>query len=296
MSNVIIVGVDGRPHSRDAVTLGAALADVTDARVVLVHVHPYDPLAFGVAGTGPLSDDARKLLAEAAEAAPCPVETMPIAAGSPSEGLHLAAEEREARMIVVGSSHRAGVGRMLLGSHAEAVVAGAPCAVAVAPAGLADRSWSLRRVTVGFDGGQEAREALVAAREIARSAGATLELVGVLPDEASYAWTPYTYMPDWERVRDAQRARLEHQLRSAAEGAPIEIRVGNPAEQLDGVTVGTDLLVLGSRGYGPIRRVLLGGTAHRVVRNAACPVLVVPRSAGVATSHTDDPPEEVAAA
>ena len=296
MSDVIVVGVDGRPHSRDAVTLGCALAEVTGAKVVLAHVHPYDPLAFGVGGTGPLADDARRLLDEAAGGAPCPVETVPIAAGSPAQGLHAIAEERKASTIVVGSSHRAGIGRMLLGSHAEAVVAGAPCAVAVAPAGLADRDWRLRRITVGFDGGAEAREALEAARRLARAAGATVALVGVVPDEASYAWTPYTYVPDWERVREAQRERLEHQLRSAAEGGPIEIRVGDPAEQLDGATVGTDLLVLGSRGYGPIRRVLLGGTAHRVVRHAACPVLVVPRSARVATTHTDDPPKEVAAA
>ena len=39
-----------------------------------------------------------------------------------------------------------------------------------------------------------------------------------------------------------------------------------------------DLLVLGSRGYGPRRAVLLGGVSGRVVRRAACPVIVVPRA------------------
>jgi nucleotide-binding universal stress UspA family protein len=40
-----------------------------------------------------------------------------------------------------------------------------------------------------------------------------------------------------------------------------------------------DLLVCGSRGYGPVRRVLLGGVSSRLIRRAACPVVVVPRCA-----------------
>ena len=40
-----------------------------------------------------------------------------------------------------------------------------------------------------------------------------------------------------------------------------------------------DLLVLGSRGYGPVRRALLGGSSDRIVHAAACPVVVVPRGA-----------------
>jgi nucleotide-binding universal stress UspA family protein len=38
-----------------------------------------------------------------------------------------------------------------------------------------------------------------------------------------------------------------------------------------------DLLVVGSRGYGPTRSVLLGGVAGRLIRRAGCPVVVVPR-------------------
>jgi nucleotide-binding universal stress UspA family protein len=40
-----------------------------------------------------------------------------------------------------------------------------------------------------------------------------------------------------------------------------------------------DLLVCGSRGYGPMRRVLLGGVLRKLIRRAACPVVVVPRGA-----------------
>jgi nucleotide-binding universal stress UspA family protein len=38
-----------------------------------------------------------------------------------------------------------------------------------------------------------------------------------------------------------------------------------------------DLLVCGSRGCGPLRRVLLGGVSSRLLRRAACPLMVIPR-------------------
>ena len=62
---------------------------------------------------------------------------------------------------------------------------------------------------------------------------------------------------------------------------------GDPAEELARQSREFDLLVLGSRGYGPVRRVFLGGVAHGVVKSAACPVVVMPRSA----EHTTDRPQ-----
>jgi nucleotide-binding universal stress UspA family protein len=55
--------------------------------------------------------------------------------------------------------------------------------------------------------------------------------------------------------------------------------VGDAARELSDQSQGVDLLLLGSRGYGPLRAVLLGGVSHVVVRNAACPVIVLPRGA-----------------
>ena len=56
--------------------------------------------------------------------------------------------------------------------------------------------------------------------------------------------------------------------------------VGNAAEILAEASEQLDLLLLGSRGYGPLHSVLVGGVAGRVVREAACPVIVLPRKAG----------------
>ena len=56
--------------------------------------------------------------------------------------------------------------------------------------------------------------------------------------------------------------------------------VGDAAKMLIEASEDLGLLVLGSRGYGPMHSVLVGGVAGRVVRDAACPVLVLPRKAG----------------
>ena len=53
--------------------------------------------------------------------------------------------------------------------------------------------------------------------------------------------------------------------------------VGDPVRELAAQSGSADLMVVGSRGYGPLRAVLLGSVSGRLVREAACPVIVVPR-------------------
>jgi nucleotide-binding universal stress UspA family protein len=65
--------------------------------------------------------------------------------------------------------------------------------------------------------------------------------------------------------------------------------VGSPAETLLELTHRVDLLVVGSRGWGPIRRILLGSTAARLIREAACPVLVLPRGAATGEPGEQEP-------
>ena len=65
--------------------------------------------------------------------------------------------------------------------------------------------------------------------------------------------------------------------------------VGGPVETLVELTHRVDLLVVGSRGWGPIRRILLGSTAARLIREAACPVLVLPRGAATGEPGEHEP-------
>ena len=285
MSGVIVVGVDAHDQSRDATALGAALAGAAGAELVLVHVHPIDPfadaLAYQTGDEDPLRREGETLLSRAAEAAaPLTPRTMTVAAASTVGGLHRVAARENAELLVVGSSHRGPVGRTLLGSHSERVLAGAPCPVAVAPHGLAGGSWTPRQIVVAFDGSSEAHEALALARRLASETDAKIRLVGVAVGPLD-RWE-YQYTPDWREVEQRREAELRQMLRDeAGEGVETELRLGDAAEQLLDVSTETDLLVLGSRGYGPVRRVLLGSVSGRIVRDAPCPVIVVPRSAAV---------------
>jgi nucleotide-binding universal stress UspA family protein len=87
---------------------------------------------------------------------------------------------------------------------------------------------------------------------------------------------------DVEDVVGEHRVRAETELRSvvaALDGVPADTDtfVGDPADVLISVSEHLDLLVLGSRAYGPLRAVLLGSVSRRVLRGAHCPVIVLPR-------------------
>ena len=60
------------------------------------------------------------------------------------------------------------------------------------------------------------------------------------------------------------------------ESVESEILEGDPVQRLTESSAGAAALVLGSRGYGPMRTVLLGSVSAGVVRTAVSPVVVVP--------------------
>jgi nucleotide-binding universal stress UspA family protein len=81
------------------------------------------------------------------------------------------------------------------------------------------------------------------------------------------------------RHRAEIRAALDRALAALPAGVDVEdeLHVDDPAEILLRTSEHADLLVCGSRGYGPLRSVLLGGVSRRLVDEAQCPVLVLPR-------------------
>lgn len=284
----IIVGVDESDRSKDAAALAALLARNTDAEIVLVCAYPYDD----VPGRG-AHTDYRRYLREDAEAAleraKAAISETPrmwsvaIAEVSPAKGLQAVAAKEGASLIVIGSSGRGGAGRVFAGTTAERLLHGAPCPVAVAPRDFHDHGpGDIGTITVGYDGSVEAKAALVGARTIARARGAKLRLVEVL--DAMWMGTPalmsgpgYILTPD-----DAEARAREYLAKTAAAFAdevPVEpvVAVGAPEQVLAEQSRTSDLVVVGSRGYGPHRAVLLGSVSGRLVREAACPVVVVPR-------------------
>jgi nucleotide-binding universal stress UspA family protein len=205
-----------------------------------------------------------------------------VADGSPGRALHRAAEDHDGDLIVVGSAHHGRVVRVLAGDVTAGTLHGAPCPVVVAPHGHWEHGGELRTIGVGFDGSSESRAALELAHEIARAVGARLRVIDVVvpPDPSG---TFPAYQPDWAEQAHIRREEAEDRLAAVladlGEIATGDLPVGEAAHELARAGDQLDLLVTGSRGYGPIRRLMVGSTSSKLVHQAPCPVLVLTRAA-----------------
>lgn len=192
---------------------------------------------------------------------------------SAAQLLHERAEESDAHLVVLGSSHTGRFGRVVPGATGERLLHGSPCAVAVVP--RAHAGGTIAGIGVAYDASPEADAALEHAIALARCLHARLELIGVV--------TPDPYEAD-ESAHSVQ-VHLERALRELpfdVDGTIVRLH-GEPAEALASHSAHLDLLVTGSRGYGPLRSVIVGGVSGRLIRTAHCPVIVVPRTVGAPT-------------
>ena len=285
----IIVGVDESDRSKDAVALASQLARGSGAELVLVCAYPYDDVPARGMATGYrryLRQDAVAAIERAQEkvADLPPLTPRTIAELSPAKGIETVAASENASLIVIGSSHRGVVGRVLAGTTAERLLHGSPCPVAVAPNGFRDQQdLVIRTVGVAYDRSPESKAALSAATAVSRSLGARLRVIDVL--DALWIGTPALMsgpgyiMPPEELEKRARKglAEMVAELPDDVLAEPV-LRVGDPGHELAAETENVDLMIVGSRGYGPHRAVLLGSVSGRLVRDAACPVVVVPRS------------------
>ena len=293
MFKTIVVGVDGRPGGRDALSLAGRRALLAGGDLVAVRVLPVDEYAVragvppytAIAGEGATAE-VRADLEQAGMTAAVRV----VADRSPARALHRVAEREDADVIVVGSTHHGRAGRVLAGDHAAAALHASPCPVAVAPHGLATREWAeVRRIGVGFDGGPEAGQAFALALALARDCGSALHVRTAVATPITYAdFTPYE--DDWTgRAVAAANADLAELVCDVDVEVTTKATVGLPVDELVALSEEVDLLVLGSRAWGPIRRLVLGSTAASMTREAHCPVLVLPRGAATGQPGEAEP-------
>jgi nucleotide-binding universal stress UspA family protein len=278
-ANVIVgVGVD-HGRSRDAIALAKAL---TRGSLTLVSAYPAEARAMSRLGEeyfARLSDEALATLERARDDMGVKAELLPVADRSPARALQHVAADRGAGLIVVGSAHHGRVGRLLAGDVARGVLQAAPCPVAVAPAGFDQHRGELLRVAVGFDNSPEAHAALETAAAWTDEHRTTLTAVVAwdLP-ATSFTGTAETAivgpLADEEQVRVTEAAE-----RAVADIPGAEVRVvrGPATRVLTEAADTADILVVGSRGWGPVHRVAIGSAADHLMHHAACPVVVVPR-------------------
>ena len=270
MFDRIVIGVDDREGGRDALALADSIARGTAATLIAVRAYLYEGLRADA------SSELDSVLREEGVAA----QRVIVGDTSVARALQHAAEEENAGLLVVGSTHRGHVGRVLAGGVTASVLHHAPCPVAVAPRGFAEDRRELATIGVGFDGSAESQAALAIATELAKAVGASLRILSVVPIAVPVAY-PVGFERDWvdEREREG-RAEVDRARAAAGErgvAASGDTAVGSAVDELVELSREVDLLVVGSRGFGPVKRLLLGSTSDRLVREAACPVIAVPR-------------------
>lgn len=280
----VVVGFDGSEESRDALTLGTAVARAFGADLVVAVVDEIHPFAWNFPDADERAAYLETTLGQAAEQLGTQAFAAETLRGSAPECLELIASNVAADLLVVGSTRRGELGKVLAGSVGDRLLAGAPCAVAIAPRGYADRPQAaLERIGVGYDGEAEAKRALSLANEIAGAVEGSLRLIAVaptfeelIPGRISNTAPGYAAFVRKHLAAELEKAKAD--CSPAAEVAEVLIE-GDAVRVLSEQSRELDLLVLGSRGYGPIRRVFLGGVASKVIDSASCPVVVTPRSA-----------------
>lgn len=283
--NRLVIGFDERPGGEDALALGHVLAEVTCAKPVVARVFPWPEYLMGPADLAKaLETETEEPFALARDRLTgLQPETRAVADRSPARALEQLATEESATMIVVGSAHRGPVGRTLLGSVGLALLQGAPCSVAVAPKGFAKSgSMGLLRVGVAFDGSAEAWSALETGIGIAERTHAELTLIAVAePPQYGYSTTLQVLSADGlhSMEKDEKRRILDLALGRVPAELPVKTRIleGLPGKALADVSSEFDLMVCGSRGYGPIRRTLVGSTTQALIAHSTCAVLVLSR-------------------
>lgn len=292
----VIVGVDATDSGRDALALGRMLAEFRGASVIAAAVYRREHPKY--AGSRELENTLRYEAAQSLEDAvgigADPVQMRTIAAASPARGLHELAEQTGAELVVVGSTHRGPVRSLAPGSTGARLLQEAPCAVAIAPAGYAlETDREPRVIAAGYDLSEESEAALKLAAELAGAAECTIRILTVEEPHAERYGDVISggvAMQPTEDVRD----RLRMAVMRKRDELPIALRAdasilrGLPGPALLAeLEKGVDLVVMGSRGYGPIGRALLGTVAAQVVGKASCPVVIVPRAA----AHASEPSE-----
>jgi nucleotide-binding universal stress UspA family protein len=310
----LVVGVDGSPGSRAALGHAMTIAARRGADVEVVSTYPVllswtGGAPVDAAAADPVREDTESRIREVlAEVRADPAVAVVPGAGEVPVSLVVtvgpAAQElvdrsRDADLLVVGSRGRGAVRSALLGSVALHCATHARCPVLVVhPADLGRPQRS--RIVVGIDGSDRSRAALVAAVDEAGRRGAEVVAVAAY-DFGDWRDLPTVVLPSAEELRAGVLRGAEEMVREvlAGSGRPgvpsphvrTEVMRGAAADLLVEVAEEADLLVVGNRGRGALRGLLLGSVALHCVLHAACPVMVVhPQSGGPASEPVRSEP------
>ena len=272
----VVVGVGGGEGGRDAVMLAKLLVAV-GGELTLAYVVARD--ADADRGTGDVHEaseggHAEALLEAVREQTGVEAHLRWYRSASVGRGLRELCKVIGADLLVVGSSRRGRLGRVLIADDTSAALNGARCPIAIAPGNYSRQPGMTREIGVGYDGSPESEHALSVARTLAVAWAARLS--------ALEAVSLPSYAVVGPGAADTTRqCLLEDALERIAGLGGVEPHAayGQPAEELALYSASLDLLIVGARGYGPVGRLIHGSTSQQLARTARCPLLVLTRAA-----------------
>ncbi|TFH86922.1 universal stress protein [Billgrantia azerbaijanica] len=289
--SLVIVPVDGSSTAAAATRHGAMLARLLGARLQLLHVMPLNPAELSdVPANRRIDADhdraqrlerARRAFDRAREVIATPLDPSPeevtledaTFVRHPARAIVAHARSQRDCLLVIGARHLSEMGKFVEGSVSNEVVHRANFPVTVVHAESApEEVQRIGRILLPVDGSRHSDKAATFAGELARSAGAGVELLFCRPATPAVAEDA-----DGEAERIFRRARQV--LGEVPEGVAERVLSGTHYAEaiVDQARHSTDypLIIMGRRGLSTWRERLLGGVSHRVIDLAPCPVTVV---------------------
>ena len=278
----ILLATDGSKDAWLATNTAIGLAMVTGSELHVVNVGVAVPALLRHLDVKParVEQEARRLLDEEVkniENVGGTVARSHLRMGDAAQEIVDLAQEQKVGLIAMGSRGRSRIKRALIGSVSDSVVRHAQCPVMVV-------RWKPlifpAQILVATDGSEEATLAAKTASELAQRSYSELHLVSVA---AEYSSHHDVHKPgSVESLRRRAQEVLDDQVKtieqSGGKVARKHVRASqrHPSDEIVRVAeeIGADLMVMGSRGLGGVRRALMGSVSDSVVRHAHCSVLV----------------------
>jgi nucleotide-binding universal stress UspA family protein len=293
----ILLATDGSPSAQKACEVAAQIASGFESKVTILSAIPsIGALAAPLEGEyySKIINKADDIVEEAASVfqkvgVAVTEKEVPQGRASPVETIVGYAAEEKTDLIAIGTRGMGGLKRAALGSVSSGVALHAPCAtLVVRPSKREGGARPIGRILVAVDGSENARRALEAAVDIAKRLKAELLIAHVVyvPGLLWSMGLPGSTIPVEKIEDDAER--IGQQLVSNAVKFAKDGGVTNPkgetvaklASPAQGIVElaeqsGADVIVVGTRGMGGFKKLLLGSVANSVLHYAHCSVLVV---------------------
>lgn len=297
--NGVVIGFDGSRDSTVALAWAMTEAQLRDLPLYLCHVTRSGP----VAAHARLTADARELLDQGSRHAKRQELTVLPRLARGGVARHLVELSANAALVVLGARGTGGFRGLRVGSVAAQVARHAHCPVVITQAQPSHREDLLdvadrpRRIVVGYDGSTTSDAAIAFAFREAKLHDMEVHVIQAW-DAFSVLTAAYVAEEELDRLHE----RAEHDLAAAMRphidahpnvDASFELVHSTPGPALSQASADAGLLVVGSRGHGGFRTLLLGSTSDTALYHSSCPLAIVRPSDAPTVQPTPDAKREM---